>query len=71
MGKGSVRRPCKVDQKTFASNWERIFEQTSEQQEGSESEVSGEVIENECAEDLEDPVPEAATQEGTRTGDDA
>jgi len=25
MGKGSGRRPQKVDEKTFQSNWERIF----------------------------------------------
>ena len=29
-GKGDKRRPTKVDQDTFASNWERIFGKKNE-----------------------------------------
>lgn len=68
MGKGSARRPCKVDRDVFDANWRRIFHgKTSEQQEGPVSEEPGTQHQDGGPQAEEALVQGNAAGEGSRT----
>lgn len=46
MGKGDKRRPTKVDEETFANNWERIFGKKSNEKENTEKATKDDTSKN-------------------------
>lgn len=64
MGKGSIRRPLKVEVALFNSNWEKIFEQKNQQQKGSQPEEPGPEHEDGRPQATEDPERETPDGDG-------